>query len=162
MTSDVLRVLKKAKLLYVEDDKSTQIVTLRVLNRYFDNIIVASDGKEALDILDRHKFDVALLDIVMPKLSGWDVIARIREFDKDMPIVVLSGNIIADELIYGIRLNITDYLPKPYSEELFNKAMARTAECLVRKFDDTQICIAEMSTLMFWIQKCSTMASKFR
>ncbi|OIP23190.1 response regulator [bacterium CG_4_10_14_0_2_um_filter_33_32] len=98
---------KKEKILIVEDDKSLrEMYQLRLsLNGY--DVLEASDGEEGLDVAIKEKPDLILLDIMMPKMSGMDVLDILKSTPetKDIPIVVLTAlaeeNVKAKGLVYG-------------------------------------------------------------
>ncbi|PHR58549.1 MAG: response regulator [Arcobacter sp.] len=113
--SDLLLRSKKLHLLYVEDNDSARKFTLEMLTRFFDHITVAVDGEEGLEKFKNERFDLVLTDINMPRMSGTEMISKIREFDKDINIIVLSAhnepNYYEEVSVYNVRY----YLAKPLS-----------------------------------------------
>lgn len=132
-----MEILKGMKLLYAEDYIPTQTVTLKILKKYFDSITVVSNGMQAFEALESEVFDIAILDIIMPYNNGWDVAAKIRELNSDIPIIMVTADAKMDELISGIRLNIIDYLLKPYTRETLHEALNRIVSYLTKKTKPT-------------------------
>jgi CheY-like chemotaxis protein len=85
----------RATLLYVEDDAHTRRVTSESLAARGCNVLAAANGLEAIDLFERHrdKIDLAILDIVLPKLGGDEVIKQIRNRHVELPVVICSGYI---------------------------------------------------------------------
>ncbi|BCZ44722.1 DNA-binding response regulator [Clostridium gelidum] len=110
------------KVLLVEDEKRMQ----EIIKDYFEvkecEVICASDGIEALEILESKSFDLVLLDIMMPKLDGFSVCEKIRK-DKiessmnssDIPIIFITARSDEDDNLYGYKLGADDYITKPFS-----------------------------------------------
>lgn len=101
------------RVLIVDDEKPL----LRALELKFSNagfeVTTASDGEQALSILEKEKFNVVLLDLVMPKKDGFAVLAELKAKGKKVPVIVLS-NLSQDEDIKRAReLGAIDYLVKP-------------------------------------------------
>lgn len=102
------------KILVAEDDES--IVDL--LKLYLENegyeVYAASDGLQALDILAHNEIDLAVLDIMMPKLNGYEVTKKIR-FISNIPILILSAKNLDSDKIIGLDLGADDYMTKPFN-----------------------------------------------
>ncbi|HAM97074.1 MAG TPA: DNA-binding response regulator [Marinilabiliales bacterium] len=104
-------------LLYVEDDKSLAFVTRDNLQQFGYKVIHFENGQTALSNLTSYKFDLCLLDIMMPKMDGFELAKRIREINHDVPILFLSAKAGVDDRIQGFKLGADDYLTKPFSME---------------------------------------------
>jgi DNA-binding response OmpR family regulator len=99
-----------------DDEDILQLVAFR-LERAGYRILTASDGQEALSIaLDRDP-DLAVLDVMMPKLTGLEVTERIRAEGKQMPIVLLTARVQDEDLARGFEAGADDYIRKPFSPE---------------------------------------------
>lgn len=106
-------LLKKINLLYVEDDMAIQPVLAKVLERKVNNLYIASDGLEGYEKYLEFKPDIILTDIKMPKMNGIDMSRKIKEQNKDIPIIVTSAHSEAGYLLESIELGIDAYLLKP-------------------------------------------------
>lgn len=113
------------KLLFVEDENTIKENYKDFLNLHFSMIAEASDGIEALDLYHKISPDVILMDIHIPKINGIDVIKKIREYDKDVNIIILSAHKKEDYLFEAIELNITKYLVKPVKNSELKAAIAK-------------------------------------
>ena len=119
---------KKTAILVADDDP--QILRLVARNLQLDGyeVTTATDGQEALDQLEAHTFDLAILDVMMPKLDGFTVCARVREFSS-MPIIMVTARGQDQDKIRGLDLGADDYLTKPFSVE---ELLARVRSVLRR------------------------------
>lgn len=124
-------------ILLVEDNEDDEVLTIRSLkrNRILNEIVVLRDGEEALDYLfargqysKRNINDiptVTLLDIKLPKLSGIEVLKKIRENEitKVMPVVILTSSSEEKDIVESYRLGVNSYIKKPVDSEQFIKAI---------------------------------------
>jgi DNA-binding response OmpR family regulator len=117
MINEKYKLLKKKVVLYAEDDLKLQLNVAQILNNFFDEILVASDGDEALDIYiqNQNKIDLIVTDINMPNTDGITLSRYIREYDKKLPIIIMSAYTDTDYLLDSIDLNIISYITKPFT-----------------------------------------------
>lgn len=106
-------VFKSLTILYAEDDLVIRESITRILSMFFKKVFVASDGNEALDIYQKNKIDVLMFDYVMPNLDGYQTVRIIREFNKKIPIIIVSAYTDKEKLLSAIELNLIKYLEKP-------------------------------------------------
>lgn len=106
-------VFKSLSILYPEDDLVIRESISRILNMFFKNVFVASNGNEALELYQNNKIDVLMLDYVMPNLDGYQTAKIIREFNKKIPIIIASAYTDKEKLLNAIELNLIKYLEKP-------------------------------------------------
>lgn len=113
--------MAKYKILYAEDDETLAFLTKDNLEEVYDvNHFV--DGETALDAFQKDNFDICILDIMMPKMDGFELAEKIRKINSDVPIIFLSAKTLKEDRIKGLRLGADDYLVKPFSiEELLLK-----------------------------------------
>ncbi len=101
------------KVLIVDDDEVLVRLFDQVLTQKGYEVLKASNGQEALRLLFAHKPDLVLLDVVMPKMDGWQTCSRIRDVS-DIPIIMLTGKQKAeDDIVRGLDYGADDYLLKP-------------------------------------------------
>lgn len=119
------------KILVVDDEPSFSRLVTQVLTHSGYEVFAANDGQEALRLLYAHKPDLVLLDVVMPKMDGWQTCSRIREVS-DVPVVMLTGRQKSEEdVVRGLDYGADEYLIKPIgNRELVArvKAVLRRAE----------------------------------
>lgn len=117
MDYEKYELLRKKTVLYVEDDLTLQLNSKEVLDNFFDKILIASDGDEALDIYieNQNTIDLIITDINMPNTNGIELSKHIREYDKKLPIIIMSAYTDTDYLLDSIDLNIIAYITKPFT-----------------------------------------------
>jgi DNA-binding response OmpR family regulator len=102
------------KILVVDDDKKTVELIRLYLEREGHLVVAAYNGKEALDLARRKRFDLVVLDLMLPEMDGLDVCRTLRE-DSDIPIVMLTARTTEEDVLLGLDLGADDYIPKPFS-----------------------------------------------
>jgi two-component system, OmpR family, response regulator VicR len=114
--------MKNARILYVEDDLTLSFVTRDNLERAGYNIDSCDDGIIAYEKIANGKYDLYILDVMLPKIDGYTLARKIREKDEAVPILFLSAKSTLDDKLYGLQLGADDYITKPFSiEELILK-----------------------------------------
>lgn len=109
--------MKKAKVLYVEDELFlAKIVSETLQSRGYD-VILESDGGKALDQFAKEKPDVCVLDIMLPNKDGFAIADEIREKDTQVPIIFLSAKSQTSDVVNGFKTGANDYIRKPFSIE---------------------------------------------
>lgn len=102
------------KILVVDDDKKTVELIRIYLEREGHLVVAAYDGKQALDLARRKRFDLVVLDLMLPEMNGLDVCRTLRE-SSDVPIVMLTARTTEEDVLLGLGLGADDYIPKPFS-----------------------------------------------
>ena len=114
---------KNIKILYVEDDEIARENGIEYLENYFEHIYEASDAIKALQLYEKHKPDIIITDIQMPKLNGLEFVKRIRQKDKKTQIIIITAFCDKDYLMKAIELQLVKYLVKPVREKEFEEAL---------------------------------------
>lgn len=109
--------MSKAKLLYVEDDTTLSFVTRDNLELHGYDIDFCEDGEEAFRLFGKNNYDLCILDVMLPKMDGFELAAKIRKQNTDIPIIFLTAKSTKEDKIYGLRLGGDDYITKPFSIE---------------------------------------------
>ena len=123
----------EAALLVVDDIEDNRFALSRRLARQgYLNVTTAADGRQALELLNSKPFDLVLLDIMMPNVNGYEVLAAMKANDslRHIPVIMISAIDEIDSVIRCIELGAEDYLPKPFNPTLLR---ARVGACLERK-----------------------------
>jgi two-component system KDP operon response regulator KdpE len=119
------------KILVVDDEPNFVSLVRTTLTHKGYEVLTAGEGQEALQLLFAHKPDLVLLDVMMPKMDGWQTCSRIREIS-DVPIIMVTGKQKSEEdIVLGLDYGADDYLIKPVgSKELVARvrAILRRAE----------------------------------
>lgn len=101
-------------ILVVDDEQSVGEILRLYLEREGFAVTVVQDGEAALEAVQRHSFDLILLDLMLPKKDGWTVCREIRSFSS-IPIIMLTARGEEVDRILGLELGADDYVPKPFS-----------------------------------------------
>lgn len=113
------------KLLLVEDNPQLNKALTTLLKRNSYLVDSAFDGEEALICLNEYQYDVIILDIMLPKIDGLEVLKRARKQNIQTPIILLTARSTIEDKIVGLDLGADDYLPKPFvTEELLARIRA--------------------------------------
>jgi DNA-binding response OmpR family regulator len=107
---------KKTTILTAEDDPQLLRLVARNLELEDYDVLVASDGKQALEKIEQHAPDLVLLDVMMPRMDGFTVCQRVREFSA-VPIIIVTACGQDQDKVRGLDLGADDYLTKPISIE---------------------------------------------
>jgi DNA-binding response OmpR family regulator len=110
------------KILLVEDDEALRYIVKDNLEQHNYHIEVAENGEIALKLFNKTNFDLILLDVMLPKIDGFQVAQTIRKTNEQIPIIFLTARSMTEDRITGLTLGGDDYIPKPFSmEELLLK-----------------------------------------
>ena len=117
------------RLLLAEDERSlSQAVTVLLRKNHYE-VDPVYDGQEALDYLSSGNYDGAILDIMMPKVDGIDVLRRLRQRGDRLPVLLLTAKAEVEDKVLGLDSGANDYLTKPFaSQELLARIRAMTRE----------------------------------
>jgi len=109
--------LQKNKILIVDDDAGNLNKLVRLLRRDY-TLYVAKDGYKAVEVANRHLPDLILLDIIMPEMDGYEVVAALRAHDdtKNIPIIFITGLDSEEDEELGLALEVADYISKPFRD----------------------------------------------
>ena len=143
MYYSILKVIKMAVILIVEDNKNTQLLTATRLKPYFE-VVCADDGLDALDIFYARHIDLIISDIMMPNMDGFELVQRIRSEGFNTPVLLLTAKQTLQDKREGFNLGSDDYVTKPvdYDELLLRvNALLRRARIATER----QIKIGKLS-----------------
>ncbi|WP_234697086.1 response regulator transcription factor [Nitrosophilus alvini] len=101
------------RVLLIEDDKQMKELITDYLSGYGYETVSFSDPKAALENFSKHSYDIVILDLMLPKMDGFDVCKKIKEFS-DIPVIISSARGDIGNKIHGFELGADDYLAKPY------------------------------------------------
>ncbi|WP_372651089.1 response regulator transcription factor [Draconibacterium sp.] len=110
------------KILLVEDDEALRFIVKDNLMEHGYDVEVATDGEIALELFGQNSFDLIVLDVMLPKIDGFQVAETIRKTNDQVPIIFLTARSMTEDKITGLTIGGDDYIPKPFSmEELLLK-----------------------------------------
>lgn len=118
--------------LLAEDDPDVSALVRHVLETDGYRVEAVADGAEALRRFEERRPDLLVLDVMMPRLTGFEVLARLRELDDagtPVPVLMLSARAGQDEIVRGFELGVSDYVTKPF---MIGELRARVRALLAR------------------------------
>ena len=104
---------KKYNVLIADDEKEIISLLRLFLEKEDINVYEAYDGEMAYMLIQHYKIDLAILDIMMPRIDGFELITKIRK-DYDIPIMIISAKVDLNDKVYGLKLGADDYITKPF------------------------------------------------
>jgi DNA-binding response OmpR family regulator len=106
---------RKIRILIVEDEEAIRTGLIDVLVYHGYEVEFAADGISGLDKALSGRFDLILLDVMLPGMDGFDICNRIRAQDRDQPVIMLTAKSTDEDIIQGLSLGADDYVAKPFS-----------------------------------------------
>lgn len=143
--------------LVVDDNEMNRDMLSRRLQRQNCDVLTAENGQIALDIIASHPIDLVLLDIMMPVMSGYDVLERLKadETTRSLPVIMISAVDDMDSVVRCIELGAEDYLFKPFNPTLLKARITATLgkRQLEREFIPKSALLQPIATLDDLIQQ---------
>ena len=131
----MLKNFKNITILLAEDEKQLALAMKSAIGEYFNKFIVAYNGEEALEAYHAYKPHIIITDILMPKLTGLELMKKLRKENSDLPIIILSAHSDSDKLLQAIDFGVTKYFIKPVDpEELLDYMLT-----LIPKIEENKI-----------------------
>ncbi|MCD8328729.1 MAG: response regulator transcription factor [Ruminococcus sp.] len=118
-------------ILVADDDKHTRMLLRAILQNANYEVITAENGEQALEVLDREHIDLVIIDIMMPKMDGYEFTKVVRDSGSTIPVLMLTAKILPEDEKQGFIVGTDDYITKPIDEEklLYRiKALLRRAQ----------------------------------
>ena len=121
--------MDKSKILVVDDESRMRKLVRDFLVKNNYEVVEASDGEEALDLFfEKNDIDLVILDVMMPKMDGWQVCREIRAYSK-VPIIMLTAKSDERDELMGFELGVDEYISKPFSP----KILVARVEAILRR-----------------------------
>ena len=146
------------KLLYVEDNKATRLVTTMFLEPYFSSIVEATDGREALKLYEEERPDIIISDIEMPQMNGLEFSKKIREKDKKTPIIIITAYTSVEYLLEAVTLKLIKYINKPLKETDLLEAL----DVAFRELESESPSVIQLDKALFYDSFNQVLSSKKR
>jgi len=130
-----------AKILLCEDDQNLGLVLKNYLELNDYNVVLERDGRLGLAAFQREKFDLCLLDVMMPHVDGFTLAKDIRDVNPDIPLFFLTAKTMKEDVIKGYNLGADDYITKPFDSEVLLmkiKAILKRNEELHKEMDNME------------------------
>jgi DNA-binding response OmpR family regulator len=109
--------MEKTKVLYVEDELFLAKIVRETLEGRGFEVTAETDGAKVLDVFNRTKPDICVLDIMLPNKDGFAIADEIRDIDEEIPIIFLTAKTQTDDVVKGFTMGANDYIRKPFSME---------------------------------------------
>lgn len=145
------------KILLAEDEVDLNNVVTRYLKKNGYSVDSVLDGEEALDYLEYGEYDLVILDIMMPKVDGFEVIKKLRDKGNHTSVLMLTARDSADDKVKGLDLGADDYIVKPFD---FNELMARIRAVVRRKYGNSSNRLVIGDLILDTSEKSVTRAGK--
>jgi DNA-binding response OmpR family regulator len=138
--------MSEKKILIVEDErKISRVLQLELEYENYETEI-AANGKEALQLMKDQVWDLVLLDIMIPELSGLEVLRRIRRTDEATPIILLTARDEVHDKVSGLDLGANDYITKPFQiEELLARVRVHLRKPVANKVSGELLAVGDLS-----------------
>ena len=108
--------MSKGTILVVDDESRMRKLVKDFLKREDYTVLEAGDGMEAMDVFYANKdIDLMILDVMMPKMDGWQVCREIRNIPSNIPIIMLTARSSEQDELQGFELGVDEYISKPFS-----------------------------------------------
>ena len=149
-------ILNNITILYAEDSKLMRMQTTNFLEKYCKKVIVAQDGEEALIKYreNKNEIDIILSDIVMPNMTGIELVAKIRESNQEIPCILATSVIDTNVFVEAIRLHVSGYAIKPINYDELLETLNSVAKIVYTK----KLIIAKDKTLNEYIDAINGVA----
>ena len=145
------------KILLAEDEIDLNNVITRYLKKNGYSVDSVLDGEEALGYLEYGEYDLVILDIMMPKVNGFEVIKKLRDKGNHTSVLMLTARDSADDKVKGLDLGADDYIVKPFD---FNELMARIRAVVRRKYGNSSNRLVIEDLILDTSEKSVTRAGK--
>ena len=133
----------KKRILLIEDEWKLRRIANDFLKKENFEVLEAEDGQVGLDMIIMEQYDLIILDVMLPKINGWELLKEIRERDKTIPVIMLTAKASEEDILKGYELKADEYIVKPVSMKVLVakvKAFLRTHSLdSVIKFADLSI-----------------------
>ncbi|MCF0236585.1 MAG: response regulator transcription factor [Bacteroidaceae bacterium] len=107
--------MKRTTILLAEDERDLALIIRDTLASMGYRVLIAADGLEALRLYDKHRPDVVVTDVMMPRMDGFALVRQLRSTDRRTPILFLTARTDTDDVVSGFKMGANDYLRKPFS-----------------------------------------------
>ncbi|WP_072680107.1 response regulator transcription factor [Arcobacter sp. LA11] len=122
--------LKAVTILYAEDEVGIRKNIMKTLSYYAKEVYEASNGQEAFDLYEKNKPDIILSDIHMPIMDGIEFIKKVRQTDKNTPVVMITAHTDKKYLLEAVELHMEKYIVKPINTKMLFEVLGKCIDAL--------------------------------
>lgn len=112
-----------ARILLAEDEDAVREFVSRILTLHGHSVLEARDGAQAVELMDKHHFDLLLTDIVMPVMDGISLALKVRDARPNVPIILMTGYANESQRAHNLSVLIEELLSKPFNKDQLMKAV---------------------------------------
>lgn len=106
------------KVLLAEDDRDFGNILSQYISISGFDVILGRDGKEAWELFNKDKYDICVLDVMMPEMDGFTLGEKIKEARPDIPVIFLTAKSLKEDIVRGLKIGADDYITKPFDPEV--------------------------------------------
>jgi DNA-binding response OmpR family regulator len=106
------------KVLVAEDDRDFGNILTQYISISGFDVTLGRDGKEAWELFNKDKFDICVLDVMMPEMDGFTLAEKIKEAHPDIPVIFLTAKSLKEDIVRGLKIGADDYITKPFDPEV--------------------------------------------
>lgn len=144
------------KVLYAEDEQQLSVAVTEILKIEGFDVTPVYDGEQALDALERDYFDAVILDIMMPKKDGIEVLQWMRAHNDHTCVLMLTAKSTVDDRITGLSVGADDYLAKPFAM----KELVARLQSLIRRNSDYRYSVVKYANIELDSKSCELRSDK--
>lgn len=115
-------------ILIVDDDRTLRFMLGTLLKRWGYEVFDADDGSTAIEKIHKRSFDLVLMDIHMPKVSGLEALAEIKSYNPGLPVIIMTALASAENAAEAQKKGASDFLAKPFDLDELRKALGRALD----------------------------------
>jgi len=119
---------RQANILVIDDEETMRDSCRQTLSRDGNRVEVAEDGSKGLAMLERESFDIVILDLKMPGLSGMEVLKKIKKGDPEAMVIVITGYATVESAVEAMKIGAYDFIPKPFTPDSLRVIVKRALE----------------------------------
>ena len=160
--------MNKVNILLAEDDPNLGQLLKNYLNARAYETTLVTDGAQAMKIFRKEKFNICLLDVMMPELDGFTLARGIREIDPHIPVIFLTAKNLKQDVIKGFKSGADDYLTKPFSmeeliyriEAIMRRSSKRSSETAAEVYSIGRFTFDVAKQLLTWQDQSHKLTTK--
>jgi DNA-binding response OmpR family regulator len=122
------------KILIAEDDRDFGNILTQYITISGFEVTLGRDGKEAWELFNKDKFDICVLDVMMPEMDGFTLAEKIKESHPEVPVIFLTAKNLKEDIVRGLKIGADDYITKPFDPEVL---ILRINNILKRAYSST-------------------------
>lgn len=125
--------MQQLTVLVVDDDRISTSILNHMLDAYADRVLIASDGEEGLKLFKKHRPEIVLSDINMPRMGGLEMVKEIRAIDEHVKIAIFTNFENRDILLKAIQYGVNQFFSKPFEAKLFSQVLQHLVDDVMEK-----------------------------